>query len=469
MDIKLQNDEQLNISGQANINIGEKVIIDKEVICFTDTERLQLLNDKYLSLLEIFDYPSNYKDPNDGNITSYVINQKSIKSCDCMICCHEPSTNATEKISINGVQEYKDVIARIRAHSHIYVGRWDSTNQRLNVRQVSDSNKRKWTDDSDITIGTDDVFMKLPEFWWKCEELQEDVYKVSFTMDSSYTDNTWNHWEGNSFIGVYGMGMVKTSNEDTEYRMASSWNIYSSAMTYIVKKYDNKSIFLTYEMYKMLVMLLYGWYGTTNVGDIVGNGYINSTYFSYGYCDTKGMTDTSIEEDGNDVPINTWGIEDLWGIGCQYIYNLFEEKIDDTRYIVLRDYNNLNNIVKLIEKPDIQTNYDYLHIKKLILGLNFDIIFKEAKIKQLYNIEKEGFCSYHKIGKNLSEDRYMAAISGSLPNTQNIKLGNISLLNYTKEWISNERGFNPHVGTTNVTRLCYIGNYNIVEDLDNPS
>jgi hypothetical protein len=143
-----------------------------------------------------------------GIYTSYTIDQREIdgnaKLPEDMITLHSPSMNATEQIYINGKAEYKDVIARIRANSHLYIGRYNTTTGKLEAKQVSDADKTKWVDGTSIVWGEeDDLFMKLPTFWWKCEEREEDVYKITFCAEQSYTDNTWNCWEGNTFIGVY--------------------------------------------------------------------------------------------------------------------------------------------------------------------------------------------------------------------------------------------------------------------------
>jgi len=107
--------------------------------------------------------------------TSYIINQSEVSEGvyrlpEDMIEGHVASMYATDKIDIDGQAEYVDTIARIRAHSHIYVGQYNTTTDKLEIKQVSDTDKTKYADGTTITLGAEqDVFMKLPKFWWKCE------------------------------------------------------------------------------------------------------------------------------------------------------------------------------------------------------------------------------------------------------------------------------------------------------------
>jgi hypothetical protein len=66
--------------------------------------------------------------------------------------------------------------------------------------------------------------MKLPEFWWKIEELETDLYKVSFTM-TEQEDNSWKHWEGNTFIGVYKSSGSPASTQENSNLLVSRPNV----------------------------------------------------------------------------------------------------------------------------------------------------------------------------------------------------------------------------------------------------
>lgn len=89
----------------------------------------------------------------DGLVTSYIINQSGDvehRLPEDMIEGHVASMLATEKMWINGGYNYIDVIARIRENSHLYIGKYDAENNVLEVKQVSDSDKTKYADGTDI-------------------------------------------------------------------------------------------------------------------------------------------------------------------------------------------------------------------------------------------------------------------------------------------------------------------------------
>jgi hypothetical protein len=90
------------------------------------TQELQEINDK-LDEIRI------------GWVTSsYIVDQREVdgnpKLPADIITNHRASMLATDKVYIDGQAEYKDVFARIRSHSHLYIGRYDTATNTLKAK-----------------------------------------------------------------------------------------------------------------------------------------------------------------------------------------------------------------------------------------------------------------------------------------------------------------------------------------------
>ena len=229
------------------------------------------------------------------------------------------------KITIDGVQQFKDNIQRIRANSHIYVGNYNATERTLEVKQVSDTDKTLYADGSAVTITENDnldMFMKLPEFWWKPTEIEEDVLQVEFSMTEADVDSSWQHWEGNTFIGVY-EGFLKDGNfyskPGVTPTVSQSWNTLRAAARN--RSLNNRHTLISYEAHQIMAYLGYGYLGTTDAQGIVGVGTSNYPKTT-GLCDAKGMYDTTHGQDGETNSINFWGLENWWGDIAEWIDNI---------------------------------------------------------------------------------------------------------------------------------------------------
>ena len=68
--------------------------------------------------------------------------------------------------------------------------------------QLLDTDSTKYYDGTtaDLTGGEGDVFVKLPTFYYKANELSTDVWQIGFAR--SKPDDTWKTWDGNDLIGA---------------------------------------------------------------------------------------------------------------------------------------------------------------------------------------------------------------------------------------------------------------------------
>lgn len=70
--------------------------------------------------------------------------------------------------------------------------------------RLDDSDSNLYYDGAAATLdGTQgDVFMKLPQFFWKVTTESTDVFKIGLAYGGR-PDDTWNEWDGNVLIGAY--------------------------------------------------------------------------------------------------------------------------------------------------------------------------------------------------------------------------------------------------------------------------
>lgn len=328
--------------------------------------------------------------PEDAyKFTSYIIDQRDPQKP--YIIKDVPSMNATETMEIDGKTEYVDVIARIRDHSFVCLGYQDRDTGYLDCYPTDKTDKLQLIDGTQLGEGllssTADMFMKLPEFWWKCEDIDDDpdYVKITFTDFEPETNEGWNHWKGNTFIGVYkgyidnghdniyrSIMAVEPENDSTfaEFKdAATSRNFYGM---------HNYSL-ISYQSHCIMALLGYGWFGSTDAASIVGFGgqtdeMVNFHLYIYprttGGCDIKGMTDTVAGVDGDDGSTNFWGLEDWWGDNEELIDNVVTSS-EEGDITVYKEGYNFNN-APIIKEIKGEVNWGPIH--KFVMGSEADLI-----------------------------------------------------------------------------------------------
>lgn len=279
-----------------------------------------IINDIDQSREIILDKLSDIEELDNYFVTTYVIDQTNpIGLADTFIRKNTASKDSTKKITINGEEEYVDVIRRIRDKSDLYVGKFDETTNTLNVKLVSKTDKTLYADGTNVSITANDeldMFMKLPAFYWKCLNVDENIAIVEFSMSNEHIDTSWHYWEGDTFIGVYEGYIINDklySKPNVTPTVNKSWNDFTTAAR--ARYNSNYHTLINYDSHKIMALLGYGWFNSTNAQKYVGYGI--STYPKVtGLCDSLGM------DDGMNQNINFWGIENWWGDISEFVDNL---------------------------------------------------------------------------------------------------------------------------------------------------
>ena len=280
------------------------------------------------------------------------------------------------------------VIQQIRAGSHRYLGKYTADGQ-MTLCQLSDTDGTKYADGTDavLTGAEGDVFMKMPDFWYRGLEIGTDVWGLQFRYGSASPGAGWTKWDTNALIGVY---EAYSEGEKLYSRsgVTSSGNISQANFKAYARNRGNGFRIVDWQMHCVMAILFYAQYGHTNCQDKIGKGTSSSSKQcgqtnANGMNDTKGTSPVSGLNDaganGNSQSINFWGLENWWGNKYEWIDN-----------VVVNSYNweitEPDGTVRKPGKAGSSSNY----ITKMMFGDCCDLIPTAASCS-----ETTGFCDYY--------------------------------------------------------------------------
>lgn len=290
----------------------------------------------------------------------------------------DPTKMLTGPLGKDGTPE-TNIISWIRANSHRYVGTYDS-NTGMHLKQLDDTDSTKYADGSDAStdITTKDVFMKMPDFWFRGYELETDKYNLHFTNVEPNDDNNWTKWDSNTLIGVYEAVCEDTGNNTTGGLFSRSNvtpTVNVSQANFKVKARtrsngDDYFMLVTYEAHQVMALLYMCYYGNMNSREVIGAG--TSSYSKVtGATNIDGMSDTISE---NTRSINFWGLENWWGDLIEALDN-----VSMGSYSVSNKQSNLRILTyKGSDKKVVRgCSYGAGYIKKMILGESLEVFASE--------------------------------------------------------------------------------------------
>ena len=224
----------------------------------------------------------------------------------------DPATMVTKVYDDGG-------IAMIRANSHRYV--CQMVDGVLNARQLQDNNGTLYLDGTpaDLTGGEGDVFMKLPNFYYRMQEDSVDRYYITFVYGEPPTDQVFKKWDDCEFIGVYEAYVADkkvysiSGVRAAEGAAQNSYNIFSSNRG---EGYGT----VTWKHHSIMAFLFFAWYLHTDSQAICGSG-ASSYVAKNGDTNLLGMEDTVAGVNGDNQSTNFWGLENWWGDRGEFIGN----------------------------------------------------------------------------------------------------------------------------------------------------
>lgn len=299
------------------------------------------------------------------------------------------------------------VIQQIRAGSHRYLGKYTADGQ-MTLCQLSDTDGTKYADGTDavLTGAEGDVFMKMPDFWYRGLEIRTDVWGLQFRYGSASPGAGWTKWDTNALIGVY---EAYSEGEKLYSRsgVTSSSNISQANFKVYARARGNGFRIVDWQMHCVMAILFYAQYGHTNCQDKIGKG-TSSPSKPCGQTNANGMNDTKgtrpvsgLNDDGangNSQSINFWGLENWWGNKFEFIDNVV---VDSYVWKVTEP----DGTVRTPGKAGSVSTY----ITKMLFGDQCDLIPLESK-----GTETTGFCDF---GYTMSTSARVARRSGNNENT----------------------------------------------------
>lgn len=277
------------------------------------------------------------------------------------------------------------VILDIRANSDFYaLENKDWGTDTPEFIKMSKTDKLKTTRGTTLDANNYDIFMKLPEFWWKCENVEnnEDKVKFSFTMINP-NNNTWHHWDGKTFIGVYKSyyknGKIYSRSGVT--LTTPSPNITINTLKQSARNRGNGFQLITYEAHQMIALLEFGYlasvskYGFYDYNNNYAPTETTGALDSYGF-----STNYTHSIAGGRSWFNFWGLENwLSTVGDDEVLdNVVTNKRDGKVCADILDYN--GNVVRSVYCDSVLklSSYALPAVTKLVLGEYGDILPKSG-------------------------------------------------------------------------------------------
>ena len=282
----------------------------------------------------------------------------------------DPATMITRTVDGGGIEA-------IRAHSHRYTGKLNDEGVMV-LKQLDDNNGTVYVDGSDAeltTLGTD-VWMKLPQFYYKAVEASTDVWDITFRFGAAPSGDGWKEWDGKDLIGVY----EAYSDGTMLYSVSEKSSTGSVSQADFVTRAHARGDGFTLVRWKhqnIMAFLFYALYGNTNSQAIVGAGRDSYTKRT-GQTNSLSMIDTDAATNGNSQSINFWGLENWWGNKNEWMEGIV-----------------VNNRVWNITEDDgsvrtVQAGTSDGYISKIAVGKHLDVICKVAS-----GSATTGFCDYY--------------------------------------------------------------------------
>ena len=286
----------------------------------------------------------------------------------------DPTKMVTGPLGKDGTSK-DNVVSWIRSQSHRYVGTYNA-NDGMILKQLDDNDSTKYVDGSDSSqditgANGGDVFMKMPDFWFKgvqVEENNEDRWNILFSAIEP-KDEGWTKWDGDTLIGAYKAVAENTSNNTTGklFSRSSATPTVSVSQANFKAKARNRSngddhfMIVTYEAHQVMALLYLAYYGNMNGQAVIGSG--TSSYPKVtGQTNVDGMNDTVAE---NSRSINFWGLENWWGDIHEWMDNL-------------KSYNRFGGVNVLgyddSDKRQMQCATSSGYITKMLLGETLDML-----------------------------------------------------------------------------------------------
>lgn len=209
------------------------------------------------------------------------------------------------------------VIQNIRNNTHRYAAK-KTAEGTVTICQLDDNNSNLFHSGESSTSDSFDRFVRIPRFYYKVDDSNPDIQKISFCMNKA--NNTWQEWDGNDLIGCY-EAMISSNKLYSYSGFSPSTNISYTQFKQFASSRGTGYRLVTWQQHCMVAILFYAIYGHTNCQAKVGKGTSSNSKVT-GYTDSIGMADTVAGGNGDSNSINFLGLENWWGNNSEFIDNI---------------------------------------------------------------------------------------------------------------------------------------------------
>ena len=275
----------------------------------------------------------------------------------------DPSTMITRTVD-------EGAIEAIRKNSHRYVGTYDESTQTMSLKQLSDTDGTKYADGTNAELTTlgKDVWMKLPKFYYKAENIPDSfkpnyLWTITFKYGSQFEEGEldgFKEWDGKDLIGVY----KAYSDDQGLYSVSGVTPTGSKTPTEFInlaQARGNGFSLVKLKHHSIMGFLFYALYTNTNCQAIVGSG-TSTSRKTTGATNALSMEDTSASTNGNSQSINFWGLENWWGDAYETICNVVAA---ESTFEITEDDGSIRTITKHPRGG---------YINRILIGSNLDLI-----------------------------------------------------------------------------------------------
>jgi hypothetical protein len=192
----------------------------------------------------------------------------------------------------------------------------------MSLRQLDDNDGTKYLDGTAAPITTlgNDVWMKLPKFYWKCTEHATDVWDFSVAYGAK-PDESFKEWDGKDLIGAYEAYVSSSKLYSVSDKNPSGNITQSNFKTYSRNRGDGFTL-VKWKHHCMMAMLFYAYYCNTNSQAICGYS-VYSANKTCGATNKLGMVDTiGNGGNGDSMSVNFWGLENWYGDTYEFLDNI---------------------------------------------------------------------------------------------------------------------------------------------------
>ncbi len=257
-----------------------------------------------------------------------------------------------------------DFATWLRENTHRYLGKKSADGQ-MTICQLKDDDSTKYADGSTAALdGTEgDVFVRLPEFYYKCTSSETDKWTIALAWGSK-PDNTYKTWNDGRLLGAYEAYMTNNKLYSRSGVQSANNINRNNFKTYARARGTGYSL-VTWEWHCIMAVLYYALYGHTNCQNQIGKG-TSSYEKATGQTNSLGMEDTVANGNGETMSINFLGAENWWGNKYEFIDNA-----DVQDYVwTITDIENGNTT----RNAGTASNTSSQWISKMIFGEFIDLI-----------------------------------------------------------------------------------------------